>query len=206
MTTRKLPTQSEKERGARLRIARSLTLYPTRAAFCEKHNFTIQTIQMWELGENAPSNRQLQRFMDVLKKEGISCSREWLLHGVGDAPVRGKPTADDSPTKLSASDQVDREAQLFVSLSARRGLEAIVVTVSDTHMQPEFAPTDRVGGYEAPSSDIDTLLGQTCLVKPNTKSPWQVGKLRKAGDYYVVTVNSPDCPPIVTKRLAGAAH
>lgn len=206
MTTRKLPTQSERERGARLRIARSLTLYSTRAAFCAKHNFTIQTIQMWELGENAPSMRQLQRFLDALNQEGVACSREWLLYGVGDPPVRGKPTADNSPTRLSAGDQVDREAELFVSLSARRGIEAMVIVVSDASMEPEFEPTDRVGGYAVPQGDINAMLGHTCLVKAKSKGTWQIGKLRRAGDHYVMTVNSPDCPPTVSRRLAGVAR
>ncbi len=205
-TTRKQPTQSERERGVRLRIARSLTLYSTRAAFCAKHGFIIQTIQMWELGENSPSSRQLQRFVDALKQEGISCSKEWLLHGVGDPPLLGKPTTDDSPMQLSASDQVDREVQLFTSLSARRGIKAVVLTVANANMQPDFVETDRVGGYEVAEENIDTMVGQTCLIKPKAKAPWQVGKLQKAGDHYVVATHSSDCPPIVTTRLAGVAQ
>ncbi|MEM7403358.1 MAG: hypothetical protein AAF310_05060 [Myxococcota bacterium] len=206
MPKRKLPTQSERERGARLRIARSLTLYATRAAFCAKHNFTIQTIQMWELGENAPSVRQLQRFIDALKQEGVLCGKDWLLYGIGDPPVHGKPTSNDSLTQLSAGDQVEREVQLFVSLSARRGQKCVVVTIPNADMQPGFEPTDCVGGYELPDNNVDSLLDQICLVKPKSQVSWQVGKLRKAGEHYVVSVNSSQSPPIVTKRLAGVAR
>ena len=77
-----------KERGRRLKLLRSMTGLP-RKALEQKYHISASTIQSWEDAKaGGLTEKGAKRVIQVFHKEGIQCSLNWLLHGLGHAGSR----------------------------------------------------------------------------------------------------------------------
>src|SRR4051812_40338372 len=77
----------KKERGNRIRKIRE-DLYMNRKAFAKKNNIPYPTMQNWEDGRfGGLSKRGAKMIATIFTQEGIFCTAEWLLDGVGQGPV-----------------------------------------------------------------------------------------------------------------------
>lgn len=73
-------------RGKRLKTVRIMTGL-TRKLFEEKYGISASTIQSWEIGEaDGLTEHDVKRLLPVLLKEGIACTEQWLLYGIGSFP------------------------------------------------------------------------------------------------------------------------
>ena len=88
-------SQDAKNIGARFRSARSLVPDLNRKSFCERHGINRYTMQSWENGLHVSKGRNVEKFIDALAREGVYCTSEWLIEGVGDPakPLSGAPKA-----------------------------------------------------------------------------------------------------------------
>ncbi len=134
MTEIKIDDQNDQDmsaeaRGKRLRVVRMMTGLP-RKGFEEKYDISASTIQSWEAAKaGGLTKRGVARILDVLKQEGIFCTMDWLLYGIGASP---QPTSMRVPQvrEEEATYQVDEEEVIKQELLAFRTLNPDAVDIS----------------------------------------------------------------------------
>lgn len=165
----------KKQRGNRVRILRT-ALRLSRRAFAEKYGLPRGTLQNWEDGRfGGLTERGAMQLVEIMRQEGLYCSVEWLLHGIGEGPQLAnaiyeapalKPLAiQDIPLeRLNYQERmfINEELDLF-----RKHYHPHVVDlwVSDDTMAPQFNQGDMVAGRKRYKQDIATLVGQICIVQ-----------------------------------------
>lgn len=159
--------------GERLRRARILAGISTRREFEKKYQISANTLQGWEQGKNPLSKKGAKRIIEALKAEGLICSLEWLIHGTGVPPRAFEMTnnvltssADMenffNQVNLQEEQAIYQELQTFKS----NNNNAIIITISDDAMEPQFRAGDYVGGVRlSRSEDIQLYCGQPCIVE-----------------------------------------
>lgn len=164
-------------RGKRLKTARMMTGL-TRDAFRQKHGISASTIQSWESAKaGGLTERGANRVLPALHKEGIACTIDWLLYGIGNGP---QPTSN---VLLSLSSQQTEASSLYETrlqhsassedwaiiqeLSAFRHLHpnAADLLVSDDGMEPHYHVGDYVAGIWYSEEKIAEALDADCIVK-----------------------------------------
>ena len=63
------------------------TVCHNRLIFCERHAISPHTLSTWEKGKKPVTEKGANKLIEAFAKEGILCSVEWLLHGVGLSPT-----------------------------------------------------------------------------------------------------------------------
>lgn len=143
------PNQDAKNIGARFRSARSLVPDLNRKSFCERHGINRYTMQSWENGLHVSKGKNVERFIEALAREGVYCTSEWLIEGIGEParpmlPTSVKPTE----TKDGSSQRADREHKLDPLIQALRHAfdqtqeEIKVLHLTDNAMAPKFFQGD----------------------------------------------------------------
>ncbi len=168
ITKNKLETTVElkstsKARGERLRIVRMMTCL-TRHAFQEKYNISASTIQSWEAAKaGGLTERGAMRILPVLHKEGIHCTADWLLHGIGQGPHPTQilhPQKEDH-TPISEDKAIVQELLAFRQLHANNAIDLVVL---DNSMGPHYQIGDYVAGIKYPKEKIAEVVGLDCIV------------------------------------------
>lgn len=120
--------------GARFRSARSLVPDLNRKSFCERHEINRYTMQSWENGLHVSKGKNVEKFIEALAREGISCTAEWLIDGLGE-PAR-------------PFDDTKSDSSLLVSWPNPALENLIAFHIHDTSMEPQFRPGDQVFGMD----------------------------------------------------------
>ncbi len=165
--------------GTRFRSARSLVPDLNRKSFCERHGINRYTMQSWENGLHVSKGKNVEKFIEALTKEGIACTSEWLIDGVGD-PAR--PFDNHQSALLVETPAPDSFA--FENLFSLR--------IYDRSMEPQFRPGDRVFGLDI-SDEPERAHQKLAIIKLSDQR--QV--LRKAivyGDHLILIANDPTIP------------
>lgn len=162
------PMSSPSARGKRLKTAR-LMAGLTRQNLEKKYHISASTIQSWEAAKaGGLTDRGVNRVIPILRQEGIFCSADWLLYGVGNPP---QPVNLQSKTfqtgKFNPSPQLPEDKVIIQELLAFRELNTNVVDfiVSDDGMEPHFSRGDYVGGKRRMGEDIENVVGMDCIVE-----------------------------------------
>lgn len=121
--------------GARFRSARSLVPDLNRKSFCERHEINRYTMQSWENGLHVSKGKNVEKFIEALAREGIACTAEWLIDGMGE-PARPFDDTNADPLILSSWPN----PALLDNL--------IALHIQDTSMEPQFRPGDQVFGID----------------------------------------------------------
>jgi|GEM_PF-1142928 len=114
-----LSDTSAKAKGKRLKIARELT-YLGLTAFAKKHDFNYGTLKSWEFGLHG--GLPPKRVFDVLRSlqmEGIVCSYEWLVYGIGEEPYRSRISFVDRFSYDRVVPERDDETSIVVDPQVR---------------------------------------------------------------------------------------
>ncbi len=154
-------------RGKRLKIVRVMAGLPRRE-FEEKYGISASTIQSWEAAKaGGLTKKGVIRILEVLKQEGVFCTMDWLLSGVGVSP---QPTGMRMPQmhEEPASHQVvDEEEVIEQELLAFRALnpDTIDMQVVDDGMSPHFKQGDCVAGKVRSNDAIRDTVGLDCIVQ-----------------------------------------
>jgi hypothetical protein len=167
--------------GARFRSARSLVPNLNRKSFCERHEINRYTMQSWENGLHVSKNKNVEKFIEALAKEGIACTAEWLIDGRGDParPFDEINTLSDNIKKYNLITQED-----FVNLYS--------YYIHDHTMEPQFRQGDQVFGIDI-SKNPERAHQKFVIIKLSPER--QV--LRKAlyfKDYLILLANDPKVP------------
>lgn len=164
------PNSSPKMRGKRLRTLRMMTGL-SREAFAEKYGISASTIQSWEAAKaGGLTSKGANRMIPVFLDEGIRCTVDWLLYGIGNPPQQSnwhyqqelrEPAA---PTTYNITDQ---DAIIAQELLRYRELNPDVIdyVIVDDGMSPHYIAGDYVAGSRRRKDEIYTLLGMDCIVE-----------------------------------------
>ncbi len=152
------------ERGQRVRVIR-LALRLSRPAFERKHQISRGTLQNWEdarfggLGEHGA-----RRLITVFAQEGIACTVEWFLYGIGIDPLvkwHKQTKQHPSPQKPKINQAMQNELTYFHE-QHKNGIDTIM---PDDAMAPRIFANDLVAGQRLFRQEIEQLIGQDCIVQ-----------------------------------------
>lgn len=149
--------------GARFRSARSLVPDLNRKSFCERYEINRYTMQSWENGLHVSKGKNVEKFIEALAREGISCTSEWLIDGIGEparpfidtqVPQKESPQKNQQPQPPEIYDEEHEHLiDLLISSYADINKESVKMRVSDESMSPKFRAGDWLIGtlYESPA-------------------------------------------------------
>jgi hypothetical protein len=154
---RDLPQQ----RAERVRYVREKVLRLTREEFQSRSGISPNSLQNWEqVRANGLTEMAARRLVQAFQKEGVNCTVEWLLYGIGE-----KPASPFSPSsmrqEINEEDNIHRELALFHELN-NNGVDA---RISDDSMLPCFWPGDYVAGTRYKGESIKKAVGMPCIVE-----------------------------------------
>ncbi len=162
------PKSSPIARGRRLKAARMMSGL-TRNGLEEKYGISASTIQSWEAAKaGGLTERGVKRVIPVLRQEGIFCTSDWLLYGVGTPP---QPTnlhftqAAEPPT--TNNHVLPEDKAIIQELLTFRNLNPgfIDLVVADDGMAPQYDMNDYVGGKRRMGDEMTRLIGIDCIVE-----------------------------------------
>jgi len=163
------PEATAKCKGERLRRVRHLANL-SREAFCESNDINITTLISWEVGRfGGLSSKGASKVIARVADEGVFCTIEWLLCGVGAGPEvrvdykKSKKIADDKRMESGSIDEVKvilEELMLF----RRHTPHSTDYIVDDEAMMPYYQIGDYVAGSMFFGDDINRLFGINCII------------------------------------------
>lgn len=158
-------TSSPQARGKRLKLIRKMTGL-ARNQLEEKYDISANTLQSWEVAKKGGLTlRGARRILSAVEQEGICCSLDWLLHGIGNSPqaITPLPSYDLAlpAHNLSEQERINKELDMFYALHAG----TMHFVVKDNSMEPYYHFGDYVAGVAHILDTINTLVGKDCIVQ-----------------------------------------
>jgi transcriptional regulator with XRE-family HTH domain len=186
------PRSNPSSRGKRLRTIRSMAGL-TRDQLEQKYGLSTYTVQSWESARaGGLTQRGAERFVPIAQNEGIYCTVDWLMYGVGEPPrptylqLNPKPEPDYKQDEATA---ITQELLLFRSLNR----DAIDFVVSDNGMEPYYCKGDYVAGKRYFDDSIARLVGHNCIVQTiNNEILLRRVKQSKQEGFYNLLCLNPD--------------
>jgi transcriptional regulator with XRE-family HTH domain len=180
-------------RGQRLKTARMMTGL-TRNAFEEKYRISASTIQSWEAAKaGGLTERGAKRILPALHKEGVTCTTDWLLYGVGSGPQPANISLSISEKTTPSNNAPFEDKAVIQELLAFRNLHpnAIDFLVSDDGMEPHYSVGDYIAGIRRSKDRIEESLEADCIVQ-TTDNVIRFRRLKRGsrpGLYNLVCIN-----------------
>lgn len=202
--------------GERFRQARELSSL-SRKAFCNKHELNWFTVQSWELGRNFSRGTNVTKFCEALAREGVTCTEDWLIEGIGPAPYLESsqkdkvyvPAITSRQLKKVSSNPYDKfiqmEIALFCENSEKMGGKAVVIQLSDEAMAPDYETGEVIGALHVPFSEVDCFHQTVCLVEA-TPHHFLVRRLLREGDSFILLATNNDYPLIRLEKITSVAE
>lgn len=144
--------------GERIKLARNM-LGLSRQKLEDRYLLSVNTLQAWESGKNALTDKGAKKLNELFTKLGLLCSEDWLLTGNGHPPVLMQ-NASLLPNEMSEDFCILREIEAFKAINP----DPLVVIISDNGMEPLYSIGDFVGGNKKSGPEIDNLIGENCIV------------------------------------------
>lgn len=161
---------SKESRAKRMRILRKMSGL-TRSDFNRRYNISASNFQNWEgpryggLTESAAI-----KFLDCIRREGISSSLEWLMYGSGPAPSI-LPNAFDAlecHTQQSKSmlqrTEIPLEVQNELNHFRSHHDNVLEFLLEDDSMRPFFIPNEMLAGVVYRGHHLISTVGKDCIV------------------------------------------
>lgn len=178
-------------RAARLRRLRTLANL-SRKEICEGADLNVNTYKGWELGRYGGLPKDgAAKVIARVATEGVFCSEDWLLHGVGVAPT----VAVDLQTLTSeVADAAGERAHIHTELQLFKSHypNAVDFIIFDDGMLPHYAIGDVVAGVPVTLEAITNALGKDCII--GLKNGKQVVRNLRAGssaDKFILVCTNP---------------
>ncbi|MAV28298.1 MAG: hypothetical protein CMF43_00620 [Legionellales bacterium] len=174
----------------------------------KRYGIAKATVQNWESARAGGLTRKgAQRILKVYHAEGVVCSFDWLMHGVGVGPelvsqLRSVP-ASDVPTKASLSG-------LAGDIDFLRTLYDHVVDMplDDRSMQPAYPQSAHLVGISYYKDHIQQAVGHDCIIHAVSHPPMfrRLMPSDQVDHYHLVPLNlSGDFPIITNVEVLSAA-
>ena len=188
-------------RGKRLKSLRMMTGL-SRKALDEKYNISASTIQSWEDAKaGGLTEKGARRVITVFKKEGIRCSLDWLLYGIGYPPQLSNKLFDEdeegstggSGTPLSGGEVANEDRAIINELLVFRqnNPDAVEFIIADDGMSPFYSVGDYVAGKRRTGQAVESIVGLDCVVETmeNEILFRRIKPSSKPGTYNLVCTN-----------------
>lgn len=134
----------------------------TRHAFAKKHNLPVSSLQNWEDPKgNGLTEKGAKKLAMLFSSEGISCTPEWLLHGIGLSPQINSNNFVEELSQKEDNKFISEELNLFYN----HYKSAIDLVIIDDGMLPYFSMGEHVAGVRQVENDIQKLIGENCIVQ-----------------------------------------
>ncbi len=147
-------------RGDRVRHIRETLLRFSRREFSKGHAVPAATLQNWESGKyGGLTEKGALKLVNAFQSEGVPCSVEWLLYGIGAEPTRTNLPIFNK--NLDLGQVMAQEVGLFRQLHPN-SVDAIV---SDDSMEPGFYAGDLVAGERYFAEEITKAVGRYCILQ-----------------------------------------
>lgn len=155
------------QRAERIKYLRKKLLDLSRPKFANKHGIAKGSLQNWEdVRYGGLTENGAYQLVRAFQAEGINCTVDWLLHGIGETPVR--QTLLDTfllqPEVKADETMLAEELQVFYRLHQN----AVDAIVSDDALSPCYMPGYHVAGEKLFSHDINKAVGLPCIVQTQT--------------------------------------
>lgn len=161
------PKSAPTARGKRLKTVRMMAGL-TRKKLEQKYKISASTIQSWEAAKaGGLTERGAHRVIPILRQEGIYCTTDWLLYGVGNPPQPTHLDIKQPNTDVEPAVTVPEDKAIIQELLTFRELNTGVIDmmVNDDGMSPYYASGDYVAGRRRNTGDISKLINQDCIIE-----------------------------------------
>lgn len=167
--------------GQRIRFLRGMSSL-TRREFSEKYGLKESTFRSWEMDLAVISETSIQKLMNVLRKEGIFCTPDWIRTGIGNPPYifRNKIFGSKDEDEISNQNTLDIEIKYFLNSYSN----SLIYFVQDDCNLPIYKPGDVVGGIKITFPEkIKDYEGQPCIVPdPENKNNYNLRMIKPSKD------------------------
>jgi len=171
-------------RGKRIKTIRKALRF-TRPAFTKAYGVPIGTLQSWEDGRhNGVSEKGCKKLVKAFKAEGIVCTVEWIMYGIGDDPLANNSVSNNRPESKAATKAERNEnnpihsqknpppntlpelhtIQEELSCFYQCHPNATHLLVDDDTLAPRFQKGDLVAGQQHLDKEIANCVGRDCIV------------------------------------------
>ena len=152
------------ERAKRLRKLRAMAGL-TRKAMTEKYQIPPGTLQNWEMPRfGGLSERGAHQVIQALTLEGVYARFEWLMMGVGNAPMFAPGSARyiRSPKRPRSPEKLNQESAYFTSRSKKQR----TYQLNDDSMSPQFTNGDVfIGVSRSAPRELMSLVNRLCIIQ-----------------------------------------
>lgn len=164
----KSTTSDAQKRAKRLLMLREM-LNLSRNKIDKRYNIARGTLQNWESARfGGLTAKGAKSIIRAYRAEGVECTEDWLMHGIGAEPVlhKGHPAYQLTQTeqnRVLASDHhnITNEILYFRAHNS----QAIDMIITDNAMEPWLKIGDIVAGVRFFREQIEKLVGQTCIIQ-----------------------------------------
>jgi transcriptional regulator with XRE-family HTH domain len=181
-------------RGQRLKSLRMMTGL-SRKKLEQDYHISASTIQSWEDAKaGGLTKKGAERVIAVFIDQGIRCSVDWLLYGIGTPPQLSNKLFDQGserhdPIEVPTEDRAIVNELLVFRQNNPDAVEYIII---DDGMAPNFATGDYVAGKRRSSLHLDSCIGKNCIVETRDNEILfrRVKAGSKPGTYTLTCINS----------------
>ena len=174
ITTKKLKvineTSTPEARAERLKRIRNLANLD-RKAMCSDDTINFNTLKGWENAKygGLPVDGA-EKVVRRVAKEGIICTTDWLLYGLGPPPALHYDINTNPNTALSAkivknAAQEEKFIKAELSLFKKHYKDIAFMKINDDGMEPFYKINERVAGINYYNADILNFVGKDCIIQ-----------------------------------------
>ena len=152
-------------KAARLKRLRRLTNLE-RVDVAAKYGINVSTLKGWETARaHGLSKKGANRFLKIAAQEGVLCSYEWLMYGLGHGPRILEKF--DTHLEISPSSSHNEEEKIIEELLLFRHHHhnTIDLIIEDDGMSPYYAIGDYVAGVKLSKQYFSKLINTDCIVQ-----------------------------------------
>jgi len=190
---------SPEARGKRLKFLRMSTGL-SRREVQDKYRISASTIQSWEDAKaGGLTMKGAKRVIAVFKEEGLRCSIDWLLYGIGTPPQLSNKLFDDeeggetttTPIEIPGEDQAIVNELLEFRKNNPDAIEYKILA-GDDGMAPMYKENDYVAGKRRLGDAINNVVGFDCIIETRDNEILfrRLKPGRKPNTYTLISVNT----------------
>lgn len=156
-------------RGKRLKSLRMMAGL-SRKALEDKYDVSASTMQSWEDAKaGGLTEKGAKRSIEVFRQEGIRCTVDWLLYGIGLPPQLSDKLFQQQihMQVIESRVEITEERAIVNELLAFRqhNPDAVEFIVPDDGMKPLYYKGDYVAGKRRYNEAIDNVVGMDCIIE-----------------------------------------
>lgn len=156
-------------RAKRVRRLRNMANL-SRLAMCEKEGIKFDTLVGWEVARHGGlTEKGALKVINRVKTEGVCCTLNWLLHGMGAGPIvtaNFNEIQESLSKKTQSLDDEDKQITEELLFFRQNNPDAIELRIDDEGMSPFYNRGDYVAGIKRYKDKLTTLIGLDCIVQP----------------------------------------